>query len=409
MNEHTHISIFPDTQGIKYDRETRTGDPWLSWTMFILVLWAPALIAVSVHGATQTPEPSDTVGSIRLRPHATVTGPEITLGDIGDLEGQPARRWADTVVGTLTPSPDHEPTTVTLATVRQTLDALSAPWGTLTLGGYPACKVSVLGIEHDQTSNPSNPGSDHETPSAGSLKNQHDDANHPRSQWTLRDQLRVWLQDWAGQGDEQDLTITFHDRDAQALDTPVGRARFAIQPMTRGPLGRVPIKIHRYEQDQLIETYRVNVDITRRVTAVVAQRTIRRGAKIEAGDVQLHEVEIDNNLSDPVQGLDAAIGQRASSVIRVGTTVCQRHLESPLLVRRGDLITVEFVGGGLVVKTVARSNENGSLGQHIQVRSERTRQPYTVRVVGLKRGRIITDPGTALGTAPAPDSGLAQR
>ena len=58
----------------------------------------------------------------------------------------------------------------------------------------------------------------------------------------------------------------------------------------------------------------------------------------------------------------------------------------PVMVKRGELITVQCMTDGLLIKTVGRAAEQGVLGDLIQVRNEQSREQYVVRITGPRVG-----------------------
>jgi flagella basal body P-ring formation protein FlgA len=65
------------------------------------------------------------------------------------------------------------------------------------------------------------------------------------------------------------------------------------------------------------------------------------------------------------------------------------RVQAPLLVRRGEVITVVSQGGGIRVRTTARARQDGARGQLVRVESLDTREPYDVRVVGLREAAVF--------------------
>ena len=392
---------------------------FLTWVVVLIILLLPAVVAVAVHGASP-----HATGSIRLKATATVAGVEVRLGDVADLQGQPAKAWSNAVLAVLSTSTDSQTSvttsvTITQAQLNEKLIALGAARGMLTFSGYPQCEVtrqifsSMQGSSNRPLSNAVKT-SKHLDVSSDSLQAGGDQPSTPTSQtpsesqndfdniepgryedtMSLGQSLRAWLHQWAGGDAGGRLIITFFDRDGPTLDQPTGRDRFEFAPTVSGPLGRVPIDIHRYRQGIVVASYRVTADLTRRIKVVVATRSISRGQMINARDVELREVNLQTVALEPIRDLNQVIGQQARCVLRSGTILVSRHMSQPLMVRRGQLITVRYVSGGLVIKTVARAKEDGTLGESIQVRNDRSRDPFLVVVTGSKEGQILTDTAT---------------
>ena len=118
---------------------------------------------------------------------------------------------------------------------------------------------------------------------------------------------------------------------------------------------------------------------------VVAARSLTRDTILAPADVRLAKlgpgVSGYGTVADPAQ----VIGQRLRRSLEAGAPVSASLLDAPLIVRRGQQVTLEALAGGIAVRVagVARSDgalgqlievENGSSGKTVQavVRSERT-------------------------------------
>jgi flagella basal body P-ring formation protein FlgA len=64
-------------------------------------------------------------------------------------------------------------------------------------------------------------------------------------------------------------------------------------------------------------------------------------------------------------------------------------VQSPVLVKRGDLITVSSRSGSICVRTSAKAVQDGSKGDLIQVESVDSKQRYDARVVGLREASVF--------------------
>lgn len=118
---------------------------------------------------------------------------------------------------------------------------------------------------------------------------------------------------------------------------------------------------------------------------VVAARSLTRDTILAPGDIRVAKlgpgVSAAGTLTDPAQ----VIGQRLRRSLESGAPVSAGLLDAPLIVRRGQQVTLEALAGNFAVRVagVARSDgalgqlievENGSSGKTVQavVRSERT-------------------------------------
>ena len=65
------------------------------------------------------------------------------------------------------------------------------------------------------------------------------------------------------------------------------------------------------------------------------------------------------------------------------------QVQAPILVKRGDLITVTSQSGGIRVRTSARALHDGAHGDLVQVESLESREKYDARIVGPREAAVF--------------------
>ncbi|MEO0515081.1 MAG: flagellar basal body P-ring formation chaperone FlgA [Planctomycetota bacterium] len=320
--------------------------------------------------------------SIRLHDQAGTAGPAIKLMDIAELEGEYAQSLGDLIVGRFAEGQDQ--LTVQLATVRRVLTESQANWGSLSLRGKNSCAVF-------------------RSPSAGELQDVAvdnnravitnnelaiDQANAGQTVSGLLIQEIVEL----NQATPGELEITFRGNADEAawLNRSVAVGRYEIESLSRSGLGRVPLKVRRYDAAGTVEEVTLTADVSRRVMAVVATQQIRRGELFNSKNIGLREVLITSDHGETLGSIDLLIGQSSASAIREGSLVLADHVAPDVLVKRGDLVTVACVSGSLVVRTVGRASEDGVLGDIVAVRHPETRETFYATVSGKRQATITT-------------------
>ena len=329
-------------------------------------LYVPIIVLVQLAGAVS----ADT---IRLRDVAVVDGGVVYLGDVAALDGAAAEALERIVVGRL--HPDQVQIAVELATVRAILDGLGVHWGKLSLTGHQACRVErrvAQPLVTDESITLVNPRTSVDS----------------RSAVSLRQQLIARIVSETGDS-RDDLTITFSQSDQKALSQSAMGRRFEIQPKSRAALGRIPFVIREWRDRRAINEYRVTADVALRTLAVVATRSVQRGAPFGQADIEVREVMVRDSRGRPLALLDQVIGQTARGIVRRGAVIYPEYLRSPLLVRRGELIDVRGVFGELVLTFRARARADGERGRIVMCRRDGTRKEFPVRITGMRRGETV--------------------
>lgn len=129
------------------------------------------------------------------------------------------------------------------------------------------------------------------------------------------------------------------------------------------------------------------------VPVVVALRPLARGDLITAADVELQDFDYLRKNGDrrlPIESVGSVIGMEAGRAIPAGSVVYTDQVQSPILVKRGDLVSISTRGGGFRVRISARARQDGARGDLVQVESLETKERFDVRVVGDRQAEIAT-------------------
>jgi flagella basal body P-ring formation protein FlgA len=157
----------------------------------------------------------------------------------------------------------------------------------------------------------------------------------------------------------------------------------------------------------------VSAEVMRSQPVIVARRAIPRGAIITAAAVELQQTErppVANSRRAPLVSIEELIGMEAGRAVQIGEVIFSDQVRAPLVVKRGEPVTVVSQGGGIRVRTTAKATQDGARGDLIQVESLDTREKYDARVTGLREVSVLAPPRTAVDeTAGAPEPGAFRR
>jgi flagella basal body P-ring formation protein FlgA len=138
-----------------------------------------------------------------------------------------------------------------------------------------------------------------------------------------------------------------------------------------------------------------DAQVTLPPAVVVATRSLSRGAVIRAGDVELQKTQTFDGTADRFHSLDDVLGKETTRTIAAGRILDRKSLREPLVVRRGEVITVYARSAGVRVRTMARARQEGSLGELIAVESLLDRTAYFARVSGIQEAEVYARPPQA--------------
>lgn len=115
--------------------------------------------------------------------------------------------------------------------------------------------------------------------------------------------------------------------------------------------------------------------------AVHAARVIERGQTIAAEQLQLQDVNVAKASRGFYNNPDEVIGQGAKRRIRAGALISPRLLSAPLLVRRGQQVTIVASQDGISASAIGEALGNGREGEVIRVRNLGSQKVIEAQVV----------------------------
>ena len=136
------------------------------------------------------------------------------------------------------------------------------------------------------------------------------------------------------------------------------------------------------------KTMAVLAKVDRLRQVVVATRRIERGNLVGAADVEIR-LEGGSVPTTAARAIETIIGKEAQRTIDANSIVQESHLRSPLHVQRGEIVKVNAQTGGIKVSTFAVVQQNGALGDLVQVQTLDKRERFAARVSGWKQLEVL--------------------
>jgi flagella basal body P-ring formation protein FlgA len=166
-----------------------------------------------------------------------------------------------------------------------------------------------------------------------------------------------------------------------------GRQRFAIVTDDKTPSVLAYARIERLEM------------------AAFMVRSIERGALVRRADVEFRPFA--GALPRlAVISLDEVIGKEAVQGIRADSLLLANQVRAPLLVRRGERVSVRARAGGITVRTYAIVQQDGALGDLVSVQTVEGKERYSARVSGLRELEVFAAGASATEVAAAPTAAI---
>jgi flagella basal body P-ring formation protein FlgA len=107
---------------------------------------------------------------------------------------------------------------------------------------------------------------------------------------------------------------------------------------------------------------------------IIAKRRLQRGIKILASDVESKAFPSNRLKMGHFSNIDGVIGMEPNQTIPKGALISSNMLRPPILVRKGDAVSIVFERNGLSVINEGIALENGGLREKIKIQLPDTKK-----------------------------------
>jgi flagella basal body P-ring formation protein FlgA len=121
---------------------------------------------------------------------------------------------------------------------------------------------------------------------------------------------------------------------------------------------------------------------------VVSSQPLASQEVVKPSDVRIERREISRLQARPFYAVDEVVGQQAARSIAVNETLTQKKLERPTVMRRGSAVRLVYETSALRVETPGIAEENGKIGDMVQVKNASSGKLLRGRVVDGRNVRI---------------------
>jgi flagella basal body P-ring formation protein FlgA len=153
----------------------------------------------------------------------------------------------------------------------------------------------------------------------------------------------------------------------------------------------------------------VDVQLSHPAVMAVAARGLARGSVIRPEDVVLSSNVPAGEHAGGFCSAEEVIGREVTKGISVGGVIDRGDVRMPVLVRRGDVVTVYARSPGIRIKSLARAKDDGGVGDLVGLESLYDRKMFYARVCGVQEVEIYARAVQAEETAAMGDSGPQRR
>jgi flagella basal body P-ring formation protein FlgA len=168
----------------------------------------------------------------------------------------------------------------------------------------------------------------------------------------------------------------------QDVVLPSGKITYQVKPPQHTDyVGNVPLAITFKCNGASVKKVWVMVTVAVMSDIVVAKKPVGRYQVIKMADIDLQTMDLAKMPNNALTSLEDVVGQRAKRTIDTQTVLTSSMIETPPLVRRGDIVVMIAESGGLRISTQGEARQKGAKGDRIKVMNLDSRKSVYGRII----------------------------
>lgn len=121
----------------------------------------------------------------------------------------------------------------------------------------------------------------------------------------------------------------------------------------------------------------------------VLNTVLRRGDNIKKSMVSMINIREDQITEQMVLRRDELVGMTPRKIIRANEPVQLSQLDKPIMVKRGDLVTMQLKSGPISLTALAKAMENGTKGDIIRLINMDSKRTLEAQITGLRAATVF--------------------
>lgn len=308
----------------------------------------------------------------------------VTLGDVASLEGDEAQRLASVQVGAM--KTRGKPMEITVAEVRKALDAAGVNWAKVDLSG----RSVIVRPQRDEAAPPPQAMTANAIEGAAAPE-QKPTPIDPEANSIALDAM-VNVQTIGGsianliianlRVDPRSIRVRIADEDKALLQTDLADGRFEVQPLGSFAGDRLAFSIRAWNGNAAESRGQVTLLVQRQTPVSRLRRDVSRSDAITEADIQTVESWLSPSEAMQVAPRASVVGRSASRSMHAGETIRVRDIDREATVKRGQLVTIRCLVGGVAISLQAEARAEGSIGDALEFRKTGERDSFLATVTG---------------------------
>jgi len=132
----------------------------------------------------------------------------------------------------------------------------------------------------------------------------------------------------------------------------------------------------------------VSFKVSRKGKLFLAKKEMKRGDIVSEKDLEIKEVVMDRWDEKYPSNLNEIIGKKINRKLAEGSVIARNMLEEQVSVKHGEIVTLIYENGRLLIQTKGKVLERGRIGDIVKVENISSGKKITGRVVGEKKIKV---------------------
>jgi len=170
---------------------------------------------------------------------------------------------------------------------------------------------------------------------------------------------------------------------------PTGNLQYIVEfPSLGGTKGQLPVSILFMEGERFRKRVTLTAHLTTLGEVLVAKAHLPRGKVLEVQDLEVVVRDLNEAPKDVISSMEAALGKVLKRFVSQGEALRLSALEEPILIKRGQLVTILAENERLKITALGMAQENGVKGDIIKVTNVDSKKVVQGRVVEKDTVRV---------------------
>ena len=197
-----------------------------------------------------------------------------------------------------------------------------------------------------------------------------------------------------------DWTVAVELEDEQARQVTQAGKPLSVQGGASPWIGEQQFEVA-FASPEGLRQVSVKAQVSLPPAIVVCRQAVARGTVLCEADVSLQQVDASQITQDLYSAVEEVLGKQTTRALQPGQPLVKSDVRSPLLVHRGEVVTIYSRAAGVQIRTAGRARDEGSLGDLVTIESLSDRKTFFARVSGIQEAEVFASASMAGGAAAA--------